>query len=101
MREYNKNNPEVIKNANLRRYNITLDEYEIILKNQNGVCKVCKKSETHKRHKYLAVDHDHKTKKIRGLLCSRCNMALGLLKEDINIIESLTNYLRSSKDGEC
>lgn len=84
------------------KYGITLDEYNIILKAQNFVCKICYKKETGKYNngdiKSLAVDHCHKTKKVRGLLCENCNRALGLLKEDINIVQAVIEYLKGN-DG--
>ena len=54
--------------------NITFKEYEELLKQQNGVCKIC--GGTNRSGKALSVDHDHKTGKIRGLLCIWCNSRL-------------------------
>ncbi len=54
-----------------KRYGITVEEYEDLLKSQDGVCAICKMPcVTGKR---LHVDHDHMTGEIRGLLCYRCN----------------------------
>ena len=80
---YAKNHKAQKRNNDLKlKYDITLDNYNQILKKQNGVCAMCKTLPIEKHHrskKYLplAVDHDHKTGKIRGLLCRRCNQALG------------------------
>jgi len=52
-------------------YNLTIDEYEQIFVAQGGVCAICKKPPTKQR---LAVDHDHRSKVIRGLLCTWCNL---------------------------
>ena len=80
------------------KYGITIAEYEILLKSQNGVCAICNQSETSKHQsgkiKSLAVDHCHKTGKIRGLLCDKCNRALGYFKDDPDITERATKYLR-------
>jgi hypothetical protein len=73
-----------------KNYNLTLEEYNLKLQEQNGVCAICK---TPPNKKQLAVDHCHKTGKIRKLLCANCNTALGLLYDDINIITSLRNYI--------
>ncbi len=70
-------------------YNISLDEYNTILKDQNGSCKICKKV----CEKTLHVDHCHSTGTIRGLLCSNCNRGIGHLKEDPDILKSAIDYL--------
>jgi len=65
--------------------------YKEMLSGQGDVCAVCKgKCPTGKR---LAVDHDHSTGQVRGLLCSRCNTALGLLRDSPANIGSLLDYL--------
>jgi hypothetical protein len=74
-----------------RKFNLTQEEYNDMLKAQNGVCATC--NQKCKTGNHLAVDHDHKTGKIRGLLCKDCNTSLGLLKEDIQILENLKNYI--------
>lgn len=58
----------------LRLYGITLEDYANMLKNQNGVCAICKKRPTDKN---LHVDHDHSNGRVRGLLCYTCNTRLG------------------------
>jgi Recombination endonuclease VII len=73
----------------LKKFGITPQEYDEMLIKQNGVCALCGKPETamgynSPKTKLLAVDHDHLTGKIRGLLCSKCNMDLGAFEEDTN-----------------
>lgn len=86
------------KQYNLKRkFNMSIEQYEARLANQGGKCATCSKSRS-SNGKALAVDHCHKTGKIRGLLCNECNTALGLLKEDILILQALTLYL--IKNGE-
>src|SRR5690242_13759158 len=70
-----------------RKFGITLEQYEEMLKAQDNKCAICRKEETtpHSRSKKiirLAVDHCHTTGKVRGLLCRSCNQVLGVLKED-------------------
>jgi len=88
------------KNGHLRyRYNITLKEYDRMFKEQKGVCAVCGRVETHKTHHGkvgLSVDHNHKTGKIRGLLCTKCNTALGIMEENKELMLKLINYLMES-----
>lgn len=83
----------------LRRFGITIEQYDQKLAVQNGVCAICNKEETQKGRgglvKYLAVDHDHKTGKIRGLLCARCNhRILGYIKDSIEHLEAAIEYLK-------
>ncbi len=77
-------------------YGMTLEEYTELLLSQNGVCAVCRQPETALRRgtiKSLDVDHDHATGEIRGLLCSACNTALGMLKDDPLRIRALASYV--------
>ena len=68
-------------NARLKyEYSLTLLEYEEILLKQNGVCAICGKR--NKGGNLLSVDHNHTSGKVRGLLCTKCNTAIGLLNED-------------------
>lgn len=60
------------------------------------MCKICKDKEKSRTKINLTVDHCHKTGKIRGLLCHSCNVVLGLLKEDINRIKNIINYLEGN-----
>lgn len=62
-----------------RKFDITLEEYNTMLTEQDGVCAICK-APPDTRWKRLAVDHDHLTGKIRGLLCMTCNTMLGRLE---------------------
>lgn len=71
------------------RYGTTVENYELMFQRQGGICLICKKSQKRR----LDVDHSHKTGKIRGLLCRRCNIALGLLDDNVSIIKNLINYL--------
>jgi len=81
----------------LRTYNMTLEQWNFLYSNQNGICanphcdKVMLGGDVH-------VDHDHETGKVRGLLCARCNTDLGRL-EDKNRIEGLYLYLEKTKNG--
>ena len=72
-------------------YKITLEQYEAMYRDQSGVCKICGALNIAGRR--LAVDHDHKTGRIRGLLCSRCNMAIGLFKDDLDLLRRAFEYV--------
>lgn len=72
-----------------RRYGTTLETWSQMLSEQGGVCDICKAVPP----RGFVVDHDHTTRKLRGLLCSQCNCALGNLKESPAIAESLIRYI--------
>lgn len=82
-----------------RKYGMTLPEYEKMLFSQNGVCFICKEEEKAfdartNGIKRLSVDHCHNTGKNRKLLCSYCNHALGNVKDSIEILTSMIDYLK-------
>lgn len=92
-RERYRKNPSIwVSNALRARYGITLDEYRTICELQNGVCAICGQPPRGKRR--LCVDHDHKTRRVRGLLCHYCNRALGFLNDDPARLEKALAYLR-------
>ena len=95
-RKYRGNNPDAIRNRGLvYKFGITLDDFNDLLVKQNGVCAVCLEGRDTQKHDF-SVDHCHSTGRVRGILCSRCNTALGLLKESITRIEALKNYVLRS-----
>ena len=79
-----------------REYNLSINDYEKLLSDQNGNCKICGLPET-SMNKYgvknLAVDHCHTTGRVRGLLCSRCNRGLGYFKDDKVLLKKAIKYL--------
>lgn len=76
-------------NRYLRMFGISAVEYDEIFKSQNYSCKICKTTEAD-----FNLDHNHKTNKIRGILCKTCNMALGLFYDNIEILEASIKYLK-------
>lgn len=102
---WKKNNPDKLKKyqrvSNLRKnFGISMEKYEQMLSDQNGLCAICKNPETFIHHQTneparLSVDHCHKTNKIRQLLCRKCNNAIGLFKEDVKVIQNAINYLEA------
>ncbi len=80
-----------------KQFGITLDDYDKMLESQKGLCAICGLKETFTmkgRTHSLAVDHDHVTGKIRGLLCRACNQMLGLGKDKITTLEGAIQYLK-------
>lgn len=87
----------------LRSYKIDPREYAKLLKEQNFVCAICEQPETSLFHKngkvkQLSVDHSHKTNKVRGLLCWRCNSFLGRVEENTEILQRMIDYLIKHKE---
>ena len=90
--------PKRVKNRSLgATYKMTLDEYAVRLEKQGGVCAICGGHETSRQQKravkFLSVDHDHKSGKIRGLLCTRCNTVLGMAKDSADTLLAAVRYL--------
>ena len=86
------NNKELVWAQKMwRKYKMTTSQYFEMLSSQNNVCAICGKNEEHRR---LAVDHDHKTGKVRSLLCGRCNPAVGFLLDDPALAEKFVAYLK-------
>ena len=75
-------------------YNISLEQYNTMLNEQDGVCAICKK--VNDSGKALHVDHKHSTGEVRGLLCYRCNAALGYFKDSVTRIERAIEYLEAA-----
>jgi hypothetical protein len=77
-------------------YKLTPEEYRAMYDAQNGVCFICQQTTQGRGQKNnrLAVDHNHSTGKIRGLLCSHCNTALGLFRDSPELLKSAINYLK-------
>lgn len=80
----------------LRKYEMTLEEYNTLLFKQEYCCAICAKHES-KIKKRLHVDHCHTTGRIRGLLCSLCNTAIGALQDSENILSKAIEYLKRGK----
>lgn len=81
-----------------RHYNITIEDYKRMFREQKGKCEICNKKETAKdsynKLKRLSVDHNHKTGNVRGLLCQRCNTGVGYFMESIESLKGAIKYLR-------
>lgn len=75
-------------------YGVNETLYLAFLKKQHGGCAICGQVQGTKNGRKLAVDHDHKTKEVRGLLCSNCNLGLGKFKEDTAMLQKAIEYLK-------
>jgi len=73
---------------------LSLEEYKNLVLKQKDLCAICGKQE---KNKSLAIDHDHTTGKTRGLLCQKCNRALGGFCDDIQVVKNALTYLKNHK----
>jgi hypothetical protein len=91
-RKRNTKNPLAKKDAELKRlYGIDIKKYLNMMSAQNNVCKICKQE---CKTKYsLSVDHNHATGNIRGLLCNRCNRAIGMFEDSPDLLKEAAKYL--------
>ena len=120
MREYSRKNRERIRahdrkqtakrraNGTLRadrlrsKYGITIADFDAMKAAQGGLCAICEKAPTRKNpwgaEPNLYVDHDHRTGKVRGLLCSACNTAVGQMHDSTIILRKAIAYLEAHAD---
>lgn len=92
--------PDVSRDKKLRlQYGLTPEAYDEMLRRQGGGCAVCGATNGWARSRAkrgMCVDHDHETGHVRGLLCQRCNRAIGLLRDDPTILDAAARYLRAN-----
>lgn len=94
---YFRNKDRATKNARKSKlkksYGITVEHYELLLAEQDWKCAICSTSKPTGRWKVFAVDHDHETGLVRGLLCNECNRGMGLLKDSAALLRKAADYL--------
>jgi hypothetical protein len=92
LKEWKMRNPRRSKSIQLKhKYGISVEDFDALMAGQGGCCAICKESK-----KRLGVDHNHSTGAIRGLLCHSCNVAIGLLHENVNALQRASKYLERS-----
>ena len=84
---------------NLKKYGLTVEDYDRMLKEQNGKCLICLSEEACRTYASysLFVDHCHETGKVRGLLCHHCNSGLGHFKDSEELLKKAIGYLNESR----
>ena len=97
---YYEKHPDRCRELSLKRkYGLTILEVNAMVEKQGGVCAICQQiPQGKKHHSQLHVDHNHITKQIRGMLCGNCNKALGLVREDPQVLEAMIKYLDQQED---
>lgn len=103
LKKYYENNREKISkrsrnSAYKKKFGITIEEYDRMLISQNGVCAICNIPEISLRNTHFSVDHCHKTGKVRGLLCYKCNTTLGFVNDNTKVLKNAINYLNLSRE---
>jgi hypothetical protein len=81
------------------KYGMSVEEYDKMLEAQGGVCAICK-GPSKRKNGLFDVDHDHKTGKVRGLLCHGCNTGIGLLGDDPRVWERAIKIVGLIESGE-
>jgi len=91
--------PQWVKNIWVT-YKITTEQFNVLWSKQQGRCGGCEEELAHPLRKEMRtgvkpqVDHDHKTGEVRGILCRRCNMFLGKIRDNKEILRNLAEYLQ-------
>ena len=80
------------RRGEMKKYGITSERYDKLLASQKGCCAICGTMDTG-AFKYFSVDHNHDTGKVRGLLCSRCNLVIGQARDSIQVLGHAIVYL--------
>lgn len=84
-------------NSLKKQFGITEADYNRMLEEQKGKCKICEGSPTNSKLRHFHVDHDHETGKVRGLLCNECNCALGLLKDSPTLLRRAADHIEVNR----
>ena len=96
-KEYNEKNKEQLalykKEWNIKKYGLSLEDYNNMLDKQNHNCEICSVSFLDNKH---FIDHCHTTNKVRGLLCLNCNTGLGHFKDNTERLTQAINYLQEN-----
>jgi hypothetical protein len=103
-REYKRNyykRPEVVRRVRnqqlLKAFGITVEQYDALLAKQGGKCAICGKERASLFEKHMAVDHDHETGAIRGILCEGCNVGLGFFLDNVTLLKNAIRYINAHR----
>lgn len=89
-------NPEKVRAIRRKsKFGLTSEAFQVLLARQSGLCDICGIEFSHeKRNTAPAVDHDHKSGDVRGILCGPCNRLLGHARDNLDILERASDYLK-------
>jgi hypothetical protein len=91
-RDYQRSRKKNHLGIKLKKYDITKEQYDEMFNKQQGKCHICDKHQS-ELLRPLCIDHSHKTNKVRGLLCDRCNRGLGVFQDDVKLLLKAIEYL--------
>lgn len=95
------NKQKMRENNYKKSYGVTIEDYDKMFKQQDGKCSICFSAETkNKNYGYFAIDHCHKTGKVRGLLCDKCNTALGSFQDSPEVLLRAIQYLKENMETQ-
>jgi len=92
---YQKNKRRWLKH-DLKKFGLTLGQYDILFESQGGRCAICQRRQSEFKIR-LAVDHDHATGRVRGLLCADCNRVLGMMEDSTDRLQNAVDYLEAQR----
>jgi len=99
VREYNARKPHIKQAQRLSMYGLTINDHSDLVKKQDGKCAICGLQPSNEnKYNQFYIDHNHTTGKIRGLLCNKCNFAIGHFNDSIDILKNAIKYLEEN-DG--
>jgi hypothetical protein len=96
--EWKAQHPRYREQDKLKKFGLTVEEYDQMMERQGKVCAICNRPPhvvMNGSVKRLAVDHDHATGRVRGLLCDHCNRGMGLLRDSVETLKKAVEYLRN------
>ena len=96
LREYANNYRKEHPWSQSKHYGLTKSNYDEMFKKQGSSCAVCKSKESGSK-KGWHIDHDHETEQVRSILCQHCNVAIAMLRENVQVTEAVLEYLRKWK----
>ena len=99
-RHYERNKEYISAQHREKRYGISPEDYDTMLKEQDNKCKICLVSFTTLKLQNIHVDHCHTTKQVRGLLCNLCNVGLGTFKDNTETLTNAIVYLEHTHRNE-
>jgi len=97
---FHEKNPTANADAHLRRkYGIGVVDMDVIIELQGGSCAICRGTDPRRKNGTWTVDHDHRTGKVRGIVCHPCNAAMGMVDDNTETLRRMIDYLERARDG--